>query len=188
MVKAIITDFDGTLVDTYYANESAYMKAFAMCGYKLTSEDYRKYYGLRFDAFMNAVGIRNAGTRNKIAEIKKAVYPDYFHLLKVNEFLLKNLLLMKNDGIKIAIATTARKENLMNALNHLGIANCFDLILAGNDVKNGKPDPEIYILAMEQLGVNPNDVVIYEDSEVGLQAAKNSGAHYIQITKNWFEI
>lgn len=188
MIKAIITDFDGTLVDTYYANECAYKEAFTMCGHNLTSDDYKKYFGLRFDAFMNAVGIHDAGTRNKIAEIKKAVYPEYFHMLKVNNLLLRTLMTLKNDGVKIAIATTARRENLMNALNYLGIADKFDLILAGDVVKNGKPDPEIYILAMEQLGISPDDTLIYEDSKVGLQAAKDSGAHYIQITKTWFEI
>ena len=94
---------------------------------------------------------------------------------------------MRAMGCKVAIASTARKENLLNAINHLGLADDFDLIYAGVDVEKGKPSPEIYIKTMTALGVSPSEVLIFEDSEVGIQAAKASGAHYMIVSPQQFE-
>lgn len=186
LIKAIITDFDGTLVDTYLANMCAYKAAFNMCGLELSDDTYKGCFGLRFNDFMNKVGVVDTNTQNKIKELKAKLYPEFFHLLIPNKVLIDSLSAMKKSGIKIAIASTARKENLLNVLQYLELTNIFDIILTGESVKCGKPDPEIYILTMEQLGVQPNEVLIYEDSDVGLQAAEHSGANYIKVTKNWF--
>jgi HAD superfamily hydrolase (TIGR01509 family) len=186
LIKAIITDFDGTLVDTYLANMCAYKAAFYVCGFELSDETYKACFGLRFNDFMNKVGIVDIDTQNKIKELKAELYPEFFHLLIPNTTLIDSLTVMKKSGIKIAIASTARRENLLNVLQHFELTDIFDTILTGESVKCGKPDPEIYILTMEQLGVQPNEVLIYEDSDVGLQAAQDSGANYIKVTKNWF--
>lgn len=187
MIKAVITDFDGTLVDTFLANCSAYSKAFAECGLSMTIAEYQKNFGLRFDEFMDAMGIEDKTTRHKIKELKKDAYPNYFSLLKLNKSLMNIIMQFKKSDIKVAIASTARRENLMAVLDFLGLTDMFDLILTGESVKNGKPDPEIYILTMEQLGVTPEETLVFEDSEVGLKAAEDSGAKYIKVTKNWFE-
>ena len=63
----------------------------------------------------------------------------------------------------------------------------FDLIISGEQVREGKPNPEIYLTSMQQLGVSPKDTLIFEDSEVGLLAAEASGANYIKITPDFFD-
>lgn len=187
MIKAIITDFDGTIVDTFEANLRAYQEAFYQIGIALTAEKYRECFGYRFDRFMTAMGIFDDSTANKIKELKKDAYPKHFAHLKPNKNLIELISTFHQMGGKTAIASTARKENLMNAVNHLGIADNFDLIYAGVDVKQGKPSPEIYHKAMAALGVSPDEVMIFEDSEVGFQAAEASGAKYIKVTSDWFE-
>jgi beta-phosphoglucomutase-like phosphatase (HAD superfamily) len=142
MIKAVITDFDGTLVDTFLANCCAYCRAFAECGLYLSASTYKKCFGLRFDEFMETVGVTDSETKKKIKELKKAAYPNYFHMLKLNTVLYNTLKCMKESGIKIAIASTATRENLINVLNHLGISDIFDLIFTGENVKHGKPDPD----------------------------------------------
>ena len=62
----------------------------------------------------------------------------------------------------------------------------FDLILAGIDVKKGKPEPEIYIKSMAALGVTPEETLIFEDSDIGIETAIASGARYIRVTPEWF--
>ena len=74
----------------------------------------------------------------------------------------------------------------MNAVNYLGIAKHFDLIYAGVDVKKGKPSPEIYLKAMDALGVTLDETLIFEDSDTGIEAAIASGARYIRVTPEWF--
>lgn len=188
MLKAIITDFDGTLVDTFEANLRAYQRAFADEGLTLTANRYRECFGYRFDRFMSAMGIIDDNIANRIKEAKKDYYPKYFNHLKSNHALIDLIESFKAMGGKTAIASTAHKENLMNVVNYLNIADKFSLVLAGVDVKNGKPDPEIYLKAMEALYVKPEETLVFEDSQVGIEAAKAAGAHYMIVPHAQFEV
>lgn len=187
MINAIITDFDGTLVNTFRANLMAYQEAFRQVGMNLTEEEYQKCFGLRFDDFMNVIGVSDSEKANAIKEAKKETYPLYFSELKVNKILLDFIVQVHATGAKTAIASTARKENLYNAVAYLGIADHFDIVYAGNDVKHGKPSPEIYEKAMKALGVSPSETLIFEDSHVGFEAATACGAQYMPITSLWFK-
>ena len=180
-IKLIITDFDGTLVNTFQANYHAYCEAFAQVGLTLTEEQYRRCYGLRFDNFMEAMEIDDADVRKRIRAIKGECYPNHFAMLRVNQPLLDFIRMFRRCGGKTAVASTARGKNLYNALNHIGAAEDFDLILAGEDVQEGKPSPEIYNTVMQRMGATPCETLIFEDSPVGLQAAEAAGAHYIKI-------
>ena len=186
MIKAIITDFDGTLVDTFEANLRAYQKSFAEVGLVLTPERYRECFGYRYDRFMQEMDVTNKSVANRIKKLKKQYYPEFFEFLRPNTALIQLISSFKTMGGKTAIASTARKENLMNAVNHLDIAPHFDLIFAGIDVKQGKPNPEIYQKTMDALGVNPQEVLIFEDSQVGIEAAKGSGANYMIVSPEQF--
>lgn len=186
MIKAIICDFDGTLADTFAANYKAYQEAFEEQGLTLTEEAYRAAFGLRYDDFMRRMNIRDSQIAHAIRERKKELYPQCFHLLRPNKRLLDFVRSMHNSGVKTAIASTARKENLQNVVAYLDIAKDFNLIQSGNDVRHGKPDPEIYVRVMESLRVRPEDTLIFEDTEIGIQAAQASGAQCIQVTSNWY--
>ena len=180
-IKLLITDFDGTLVDTFQANYRAYCEAFEKVGLFLSEEQYRKCYGLRFDGFMTAIGIEDTDLRKRIQTIKSECYPNYFSALCVNQPLLDFIRMFHRCGGMTAVASTARSKNLLNALAHIGAKDDFDLILAGEDVKDGKPSPEIYNTVMNRLGVSPSETLVFEDSTVGLQAAKAAGTHFIKV-------
>ena len=74
--------------------------------------------------------------------------------------------------------TTASKENCTDILNKFQIYNLFDLILTQNDIKKTKPDPEGFVKAMNYFAAEPDETIIFEDSDVGLKAAQRSGAFY----------
>lgn len=181
MIKLIISDFDGTLVDTFKANYRAYQKAFAKVNLSLSENDYRCCFGYRFERFMDEMGITDQQTAHIIREAKKQYYPDYFSCLKINSPLVELISTFHHQGGKTSIASTARRENLENALKHTGLFSIFDLILAGEEVKQGKPSPEIYEKVMQKMNVLPEETLIFEDSEVGIQAAKASKAHFLKI-------
>lgn len=185
-LKAVITDFDGTLVNTFEANFMAYREAFRDCRLTLSEEHYRKCFGLRFDRFMDASGIENIGIREAIREAKSKYYPGYFDRLKVNRPLLEFIRAFRLSGGKTAVASTARERNLMNALKHIGALDYFNLILAGESVSQGKPSPEIYLKAAEALEVAPEEVLVFEDSPVGFQAAEAAGMNYVAVTNVFF--
>jgi beta-phosphoglucomutase len=181
-IKLLITDFDGTLVNTFKANYLAYCQAFSEAHMLLTEDQYRQHYGLRFDDFMNAMGIDDAETRKLIRKVKGDCYPEYFDNLVVNQPLLDFIRMFHRNGGKTAVASTARGKNLNNALRHISAVNDFDLILAGEDVVEGKPSPEIYMTVMNRMGVTPDETLIFEDSAVGLKAASESRAHFVKVT------
>lgn len=186
-IKLLITDFDGTLVDTFEANYRAYCNAFAQVGLELSKSKYQECFGLRFDRFMDAMGIEDVNTRALIKELKGDCYPKYFDLLKVNYTLLSLLRIFKTSGGKTAIASTAREKNLRNALRNIGAEDDFDLILAGEDVTNGKPNPEIYNTVLKRVGCLPQEALVFEDSQVGFEAAIAANINYIPITQDYFE-
>lgn len=181
-IKLLITDFDGTLVDTFQANYHAYRDAFAQVGLSLSEEQYRECYGLRFDGFMAKMGITDAEVSQRIRAIKGERYPSHFGLLHANQPLIEFIRMFRRGGGKTAVASTARRKNLTNALTHIGAAEDFDLILAGEDVTHGKPSPEIYVTVMERMGVTPGETLVFEDSPVGLEAARAAGTRYVKIT------
>jgi len=181
-IKLVITDFDGTLVNTFQANYHAYLEAFRQVGLSLTEDSYRECYGLRFDGFMDKMGVIDNDIRLKIKTYKGDCYPSHFGLLQVNQPLLDFIRMFRQSGGKTAVASTARGKNLFNALDYVGATNDFDLILAGEDVKQGKPSPEIYNTVIERMGVSADETIIFEDSAVGIQAAHDSGAHFIKVT------
>lgn len=185
-VKLLITDFDGTLVDTFEANFLAYQMAFKEKNLVLSREDYRECFGLRFDDFMAKMGIFDEKNKSEIRRIKGSVYPNFFDKLVINIPLLSMLRGFKASGGLTALASTARRNNLLNALNYIKAYDIFSLIVAGEDVKKGKPEPEIYNKILDTLQVKPTEALIFEDSMVGMMAAQNAGVQFIQITKNYF--
>lgn len=186
MIRAIITDFDGTLVDTFEANLKAYQEAFHQEGFVLSPQEYRKCFGLRFDRFMRAMGIDDERVATNIHQYKNNVYPGYFACLKLNSALMELIASFHAMGGKTAIASTAQKENLENAVSHLGIGRHFDAVYAGVDVKESKPAPEIYLKAMAELNVTPGETLIFEDSDAGIEAARRSGAHLMAVMPESF--
>lgn len=185
-IKLIIADFDGTLVDTFDANLKAYQRAFERVGLHLSELQYKACFGLRFERFMEAMEIYDPVIQNSIRELKAVIYPDYFQLLKLNKALMEFIRAFRLGGGKTAVASTARKENLHNVLNYLDIADSFDYMLAGEDVISGKPNPEIFEKIINHFGVQPENTLIFEDTEVGVQAAKSSGGSYIKITSCFY--
>lgn len=187
MIKAIITDFDGTVVDTFEANYAAYCMAFKRYGLDLSREQYHACFGLRFDAFMDAMKIDDANLRRNIKKEKARVYPTCFSYLKPNVILIDFIRKAKQSGVKTAIASTAQRGNLMNVLNYLKLEDLFDLIIAGDAVKEGKPNPEIYLTSMFLLEASPSETLVFEDTEVGLMAAEQSGVNVFKITGDYYK-
>ena len=99
-IKAIITDFDGTLVDTIIANCFAYSKAFEACGLELDSNLYKENYGLRFDDLCKKIGIEDNEIKKKIRSLKANIYPKFFNHIRINDKLLTFIRMCKEQGIK----------------------------------------------------------------------------------------
>ena len=182
MIKAFLFDLDGTLFDSSSANVEAYSRAFEESGINFDKSKYIDSFGLRFNEMVDVIAPNtDEETRDKIKNLKVKYYKQALGKVKPNQALL-SLISTFQGQFKTALSTTARKSNVVNLLNYFDIStSMFDVIITGEDVVHGKPDPECYLLAMKQLKVKPSDCVIFEDSDVGVAAATATGAHVIRV-------
>ena len=179
-IRAIITDFDGTLVNTFESNYYAYKDAFKEYGYELTKQQYKECYGFRYDDLCKRLGIKDEH-KQLIKEYKKNTYPLYFKFASLNIQLLDFIRMCRKQGMKTCIASTASRDNLYNMLKYFNIEQYFDIIISGEYVSKGKPNPEVYNKALELLGCESDEALVFEDSEVGCEAAENAEINYIKI-------
>lgn len=193
-VKLILLDFDGTLADTRRANALAYAATLREAGYPLTEEEYLgRYFGVRCDEFLRSYGIADPAERERLRLRKIELYPAFFDTVELNRPLWEFCRQFRRQGGRVWIVSTGSRTNIDNAMAHLGIgrpetpeARCpagrVDGILAGPDVARSKPAPDCFLEAMRREGVTPRETLIFEDSAVGLEAARASGAAYIRVT------
>lgn len=184
MIRYIITDFDGTLVDTKTANKAAYELAFSNAGYRFDKNVYDTLFGLRFNELCDEMGIAPKD-RQKIKDDKATVYPQFFNTITLNHGLLSMLKLAKKNGIKIVLASTASRKNINAILEYFGLSTLFDAIVSGEDVQHGKPDGEVYKKAMDIFTAQTNEVLVFEDTEIGVAAAENAGIKNIIKIETW---
>lgn len=180
-IKLIISDFDGTLVDTREANFLAYREALSGTGYDLGPGKYGEFFGLRFEEFMDRLGIFDRWVMEEIRAGKAKAYPNYFHKIKVNRNLAGFIEGFRSGGGKAALASTASRLNILNVLAFTGMSGLFDFIVSGDETERPKPNPECYIRAMRQFNVLPFECLIFEDAPIGIEAASASRACFIVV-------
>lgn len=107
------------------------------------------------------------------AVIPKYCVPDYSKII-----LLKQL---KNKGYKLGCCSNSIRETLHLMLRSAQIFDFFDIIIGNDEIKNSKPDPEIYLTTFDRLGVRPEECIIIEDAPPGIESAKRSGAKVFEV-------
>ncbi|MBR6655846.1 MAG: HAD family phosphatase [Alistipes sp.] len=181
-IKLILLDFDGTLASTEEANMEAYVAALAEEGITLDRNDYRRrYFGMRCPEFLREIGITNDIDIDRIRRRKIALYPTFFDSVQLNKPLWNFVQAFRAQGGRAWIVSTGQKDNIHNAMRHLGIEGKVDGVITSLDVVEPKPSPEAFLKVMALEGVSPAETLIFEDSAVGLEAAKASGAAYFKV-------
>ena len=151
-----------------------------------TQEKYNECLGLRFNEFMSLMGIIDQNSMSLIKQLKHKFYPDYFNLFIPNKILIELIRSFHLSGGMTALASTASRGNIVEALKYIGATDIFDLIYCGEDVTKAKPHPEIYNKIISYYGVTPSETIVFEDSAIGVSAARAAGVNYIIIDKNFY--
>lgn len=190
--KLFLLDFDGTLADTRRANTLAYVQTLREAGYDLTEEEYAaNYFGMRCEEFLTRLGVTDAAARERLRLRKIALYPSFFDTVRLNGPLWAFCRQFLDAGGRVWIVSTGSRDNIVNVMRHLGIGfpgadseaplGRVDGIISGADVVHAKPSPDCFLEAMRREGCSPGETLIFEDSEIGLEAARRSGAAYIRV-------
>lgn len=181
-IKLLLIDFDGTLADTRQANYRAYVDTLREVGRELSEQEYfDRYFGMRCTEFMEQIGFSDATEQERLRKRKIALYPSHFDTVQLNRPLWDFAQAFRASGGKVWIVSTGSRDNIENVMNYLGISKGVDGILTGTDVARCKPSPDCFLRAMELEGVTPQQTLIFEDSAVGIEAARRSGAPYIIV-------
>ena len=181
MIKAVIFDLDGVLIDTEYR---AIMIKADLCrryGLQWTAED---YYRTAARPFATTIGRlfpeKSQDELNRmLAEYRSIAYVDMdYHRLAIPG--VKELLeTLRGKGYRIAIASMSPKRKIDQVLSANHWEKFIDLFVSSDDVERLKPDPDCYLKAMSKLGVNSDECIVIEDSQVGIDAAHGAGCKCI---------
>ena len=185
MKRAFIFDMDGTMVDNMMVHHRAWQRKLAALGLDLTLEEVRQsIHGINEEILERLFGDRfSPEERRRIAWEKEAEYRDIFlSELKLVPGLEAFLKSAQEAGIRMGIGTAAPHENVQFVLENLHLRPLFGSVIDASQVIKGKPDPEVFLRVAEELGADPADCVVFEDSPTGAEAARRAGMQAVIIT------
>jgi beta-phosphoglucomutase len=188
-IKGALFDLDGVIVDTAKYHYIAWKKLANELGFNFNESDNERLKGVsraRSLEILLEIGGLTFSDEEKLALAtkKNEWYVEYIKGMDESEILkgAKDYLIkLRESGVKIALGSASK--NALMILNNLKIVDLFDTIVDGNKVSKAKPDPEVFALGAKELGLQPEDCVVFEDAEAGVEAAKRAGMKVVGIGK-----
>lgn len=186
-MKGAIFDLDGVIVDTAKYHYLAWKELAAELGFFFKESDNERLKGVSrmrsLEILLEVGGIEaTEEQKEKWAKQKNDRYVEMLQTLDKSELLSgaeEYLRKLKSEGVLIALGSASKNAPLI--LEKLGIIDLFDALVDGNSVSKAKPDPEVFLKGAEMLGLDPDDCVVFEDSQAGIEAARRAGCGVIAI-------
>ncbi|MBP3580466.1 MAG: beta-phosphoglucomutase [Clostridia bacterium] len=180
-IKAVIFDLDGVIVSTDECHYLAWKKIADEEGIYFDREINNRLRGVsRMESLEIVLERANKEYSQEeklaLAEQKNNCYREYIKSMTPDDILpgvMATLEKLKSSGIKIAIGSSSKNTPVI--LKQIGLENYFDAVSDGNNIKNSKPDPEVFVKAADMLGIAYNECMVVEDADAGIQAGKSGG-------------
>jgi len=181
--KGIILDMDGTLIESTEADYLAWKRLFADYNIPFTFQEYQPMLGTKSVDVINArLKLDNEemakALKQKMTYFKEVITENGIKIVPFADELFKNL---KKYPVKIALATSSRREKMKLLMEKVQFLPFFDVIVTGEEVHNGKPAPDIFLQAAALLQLSPEDCIVVEDTVNGVKAAKNANMKCVAI-------
>lgn len=177
-IKLVIFDMDGVIVDSEPIHFEAEKESFRRLGIEVSKQEHESYVGMDQRGIWSAIRKKH-GIDISVNELEKQ------HIKTLTEYIEKSdiefmtdidkfIEKIKKKGIKSAVASSSPKILIERVLKSINLYDKFDFIISGEEVKYGKPAPDIFLKTAEIMGVDCNNSIVIEDSENGVNAAKSS--------------
>ncbi|HET7101366.1 MAG TPA: HAD family phosphatase [Terriglobia bacterium] len=183
MCKGVIFDMDGVLIDSHPVHKKVWAQFLASVNRPVSDKeldfvlDGRK----REEILRHFLGDLPAEQIREYGQRKDEIYEESSRNLKTISGVEEFLGMLESAGLPMAVATSASFARARGTLSELGILRRFSALVTGNDVVNGKPDPEVFVRAAERLNLAPRNLLVVEDAVSGVKAAKSAGMKCLGI-------
>lgn len=184
MIRAVLFDMDGVLVDSYMPHLDSWRMLADEVGVQITEAQFAETFGRTSrDIIRMLFGDTDDARVRAYDDRKEALYRDIVRG-RIPEMPGATALIrqLADRGIAMAVGTSGPRENIELVCEELGWNAWLKVKVTGADVERGKPDPEIFLAAASKLGVAPGDCVVIEDAPAGIEAAKRGGMRCIGLT------
>lgn len=185
MLKGLLFDMDGVLVNNLEIHRQAFAEFFRFYGVERTFDELNRVFGRGNDDIMGELMPRDVVERVGIRELgyqKEAIYRRiYAPIIEPQPGLINFLADAEREGLCAAVGSSGYRVNVDFVLDKCDIARHFSAIVAGDEVTNCKPHPEIYLTSAAKLGLKPSECVVFEDAEAGIEAAHRAGIKVIAL-------
>ena len=184
-IKAVLFDCDGVLVDSEFIYVNSLVDYLKTIGINTTVDEMVCVLGSPVDAIVEKVrdmfNLYEKMGHEELLLAQRAFFQKRFKAAKLEPMpnLVKFLKLLKSKNIKTAIVSSSNQKYLEDIIKRLNLEGYFDEVIAGESVKYGKPNPDIYLFAQDRIGLAKEDIVIIEDSYNGIKAGKTAGIYTI---------
>lgn len=180
MIKAIIFDMDGVLVDSEPFNIEIEKRQFEMNHLTISEEEHLQYMGVTTDVMWREIAKHHSVIIpvDVLIEQNRAESIRYFTEIKdipVMKGLVDLLEKLKQKNFQMAVASSAFPEILQLILEKTGIRKYFQVVISAQEAGKSKPEPDVFLIAAKQMGINPEDCLVVEDSSNGIKAAQAAG-------------
>jgi len=187
VIKALIFDLDGVIVDTAHYHFVAWQRLARELGIDFTEKDNERLKGvsrMRSLEIILEIGNRqmSESEKERLATRKNAWFVEYIQNVKPDEIFpgVKEMIqTCKAAGFRVALASSSK--NARTVLRNLKVEDLFEGFVDGNMITHSKPNPEIFLKAAAQLGVEPQHCVVFEDAEAGVEAALAAGMKCVGV-------
>ena len=184
-LRALVFDFDGLILDTETSQFQAWQELFAAHGGTLTVADWAHVIGSLDSGWDPAVELGRQTGREYVRDELRAAWKPRQAELAAQETIRPGVLELikeaKLRGIGLGVASSSRRWWVRGNLERLGIFESFDVVATGDEVERTKPDPAVYLLALERLQVPAASAIALEDSPNGVRAAQAAGIRCVAV-------
>lgn len=183
-VKAVIFDFDGTLVDTVRLLAEAWAKAASMLNISITPGEIEEYVGLAGPEISLKITGGDEAKAAELRRLKDQVYEsEYVLKMRLFDDVKPSLSLLRSNGIKTGVASSQTSKRLKQYLINLGILNMFDALVGSDVVARRKPEPDVFLKAAELLKVKPEECFAIGDTCFDYESASKAGMRFILVSR-----
>ncbi len=183
---AAIFDWDGVIVDSSRPHEESWNRLAEEEGRTLPDDHFKKGFGMTGERIIRDVldWTRDPEEVRRLTRKKGEYYREIVRSEGIEALpgVLDWMERLNAAGIPMAVASSTSRENIQLVLERLGLESYFRGIVSGDEVKRGKPEPDVFLAAADRIGMAPGRCVVFEDAQVGIDAARAAGMRVVAVT------